>query len=333
VGSEGTNNINTTGGAGEVGATGDGEGGSARERAAAERASRWAERRKARERVREGAREGGARDGGASDGGAARRFLEDALGMYRQGWFLMAESFDARMRGVRWVTPPTRALVPLDERFHVPSSLGQRVRSGRFVVTTDEAFGAVIRSCAHVGRVSRGEDGVAEPQGTWLHPSIMALFNALHETGHAHSIEAWLEVDVPPGEVVAGEMAERERFDDELGPPVVRRVDGRWFVLVGGLYGLALGAVFCGESMFSRPDLGGTDASKVCLVHLVAHLRERGFEVLDAQLANPHLTRFGMYAVDAAEYAEMLARWSGVERAWTPFDAGAGARLVRAGRR
>ena len=76
----------------------------------------------------------------------------------------------------------------------------------------------------------------------------------LHELGYAHSVEAWL--------------------DDEL---------------VGGLYGVAVGGLFAGESMFFRE----TDASKVCLVHLVARLEERGFTLLDVQFVNEHLEQFG----------------------------------------
>ena len=120
---------------------------------------------------------------------------------------------------------------------------------------------------------------------TWLDPSIIDAFDLLHRAGHAHSIEA--------------------------------RLDGQ---LVGGLYGLALGSAFCGESMFSRPDLGGTDASKVCLVHLVAHLRRCGFSTLDAQLPNPHLARFGAFDMPRAEYLVRLARDAANARDWLPFD-------------
>lgn len=114
-------------------------------------------------------------------------------------------------------------------------------------------------------------DGCAEagrnrPQ-TWINQSIRDLFVALHRAGHAHSVEAW-----------------------ENG------------VLVGGLYGLALGGAFMGESMFSR----ARDASKITLVHLCARLWKGGFTVLDTQFVNPHLTQFGVYEIPGAAYRGKL---------------------------
>lgn len=115
-----------------------------------------------------------------------------------------------------------------------------------------------------------------ERDGAWLHDNIVALFDHLHAAGFAHSVEAWIET-------------ENSR------------------TLVGGLYGLALGRVFAGESMFSRPDLGGTEASKVCLVALVNELRARQFVALDSQLYNPHLEQFGLFEVAREDYLAMLA--------------------------
>lgn len=107
---------------------------------------------------------------------------------------------------------------------------------------------------------------------TWINPTIIRSFERLHAAGHAHSVEAWR--------------------------------DGE---LVGGLYGVAIGGAFFGESMFSLPARGGTDASKVCLVHLVARLRERGFALLDSQYSNPHIMRFGAQDIAESEYLRLLA--------------------------
>lgn len=123
----------------------------------------------------------------------------------------------------------------------------------------------------------------ADRGDTWLAPEIIDAFDLLHAAGHAHSIEA--------------------------------RLEGR---LVGGLYGLCLGRVFAGESMFSRPDLGGTDASKACLVALVERLRAAGFVLLDAQLANPHLEQFGMYEMPREEYLAILADHGNAAVPWGP---------------
>lgn len=114
-------------------------------------------------------------------------------------------------------------------------------------------------------------DGCADTQkgrnSTWINPVIRDVFIELHEMGHAHSVETWK--------------------------------DG---VLVGGLYGLALGAVFCGESMFSR----ATDASKIALVHLCGRLQYGGFTTLDTQFTNDHLTQFGIYEIPQEEYEELI---------------------------
>ncbi|HEX2836575.1 MAG TPA: leucyl/phenylalanyl-tRNA--protein transferase [Phycisphaerales bacterium] len=233
--------------------------------------------------------------------------MDKALALYKQGWFPM---FDDEQRVLEWVQPHERGLLPLDERFRVPRSLRQRVRSGKFVITCDRAFGSVIREC---GTPAPGRER------TWLSPEIIDLFEALHAAGHAHSVEAWV---VESGGGIRGSAFGIR--DDAVVPPQMpdhecRSPDPSW-TLVGGLYGLALGGAFCGESMFSRPDLGGTDASKVCLVHLVAHLRARGFVLLDAQLHNEHLEQFGLYEVPMDAYTGMLKTAAEMRVAWGEFD-------------
>lgn len=103
---------------------------------------------------------------------------------------------------------------------------------------------------------------------TWINAPIQNMYGALHRRGYAHSVECW---------------------DD----------DGR---LVGGLYGVSLGAAFFGESMFSR----ATDASKVALVHLVARLIAGGYQLLDAQFHNPHLEQFGLIEMPKAAFMNKL---------------------------
>ena len=119
----------------------------------------------------------------------------------------------------------------------------------------------------------------AEPrpdhQGTWINDDIIEAYTRLHRLGFAHSIEAW--------------KAE---------------CDGKAPQLVGGLYGVSLGGAFFGESMFTR----ATDASKVCLVHLVEHLRKRGFALLDSQMATDHTRSLGVIEIPREQYRELLAR-------------------------
>ena len=114
-------------------------------------------------------------------------------------------------------------------------------------------------------------DGCAETrlnrQSTWINAPIREAYGALFERGHCHTVEAW--------------------HGDQLA---------------GGLYGVSLGCAFFGESMFSRE----TDASKICLVYLVARLRERGFRLLDTQFTTEHLKRFGATDVPRAKYERIL---------------------------
>ena len=108
-----------------------------------------------------------------------------------------------------------------------------------------------------------------DPHGdTWINPAIEALYGELFARGEAHSVEAWRE--------------------------------GR---LVGGLYGVSVGAAFFGESMFSTE----RDASKVALVHLAARLRAGGFRLLDAQFMTEHLAQFGAEEISRLEYRRRLA--------------------------
>lgn len=113
--------------------------------------------------------------------------------------------------------------------------------------------------------------------GTWITRDIRRGYTALHRLGHAHSIEVYLR----------GE-------------------------LVGGLYGVALGGSFCGESMFARAD----DASKVALVGLCGHLLEHGFTLLDCQVMTEHLARFGAQELPRKHYLRALRQ--AVSRPWTP---------------
>lgn len=115
--------------------------------------------------------------------------------------------------------------------------------------------------------ISACAERTPERASTWINSRIQSLYNQLHRMGSCHSVECWQ--------------------------------DGQ---LVGGLYGVRIGAIFFGESMFSRV----TDASKVALVHLVARLNYGGFKLLDAQFINPHLERLGAVTLPRADYQKMM---------------------------
>ena len=117
----------------------------------------------------------------------------------------------------------------------------------------------------------------AERDVTWISGEIIEAYVALHQLGYAHSVECLQ--------------------------------DGN---LVGGLYGVALGGAFFGESMFHHV----RDASKVALVHLVEHLRKQGFTLLDIQFTTPHLERFGAINIPRSEYERRLAIALNTEAVW-----------------
>lgn len=172
------------------------------------------------------------------------------ISAYAQGIFPMGVA-----GRIRWFSPDARAIIPL-ESFHASKTLLATVRRGVFEIRINTAFAAVMRHCAD------------RDEGSWITPSILRAYGALHELGLAHSVEAWR----------GGELS-------------------------GGLYGVALGGAFFGESMFHRQ----RDASKVALVALVERLRERGFTLLDVQWSTDHLRRFGCVEIPREVYLCALA--------------------------
>ncbi|HNP25410.1 MAG TPA: leucyl/phenylalanyl-tRNA--protein transferase [Nitrosomonas sp.] len=106
--------------------------------------------------------------------------------------------------------------------------------------------------------------------GTWIHPEIIAAYTALHEMGLAHSVETWINNE-----------------------------------LVGGLYGVAMGKIFFGESMFSCVP----DASKIAFVHLVKQLTQWQFVLIDCQVKTAHLAYLGAREIPRAEFSQLLDKW------------------------
>ena len=127
-----------------------------------------------------------------------------------------------------------------------------------------EVFEIKIDSC--FGEVIRA---CAKRKDTWINREIIRSYEALHKLGYAHSVEAWRENKI-----------------------------------VGGLYGVAIGGAFFGESMFHRV----TDASKISLVALVERMRQRKFALLDTQWLTPHLQQFGGIEISRSHYLRLLRR-------------------------
>ena len=236
------------------------------------------------------------------------RLVAGLLNAYRSGCFPMADPEGrAGVPGAMvWLNPDPRGIIPLTEGegLHIPRRVRDRVRSGRFTITSDVAFEDVIEGCA-LPRPSEKE--------TWIDDRILGAYSVMHRAGHAHSLEAWL----PETEATA--CGAKAAMPQNVGPRVVSEHG----VLVGGVYGIHVGGVFCAESKFSRPDLGGTDASKVVLVHLIMHLRRRGFTLLDTQFWNEHIAQFGCREIPRAEYLSRLRVAVDLPVTWAPFEASA----------
>jgi leucyl/phenylalanyl-tRNA--protein transferase len=179
---------------------------------------------------------------------------------------------------ILWWSPDPRAIIELDA-LHVSRSLARTIRSGKFRVTVNRAFADVIRGCA-----------VRPGEGTWITSQMVAAYEQLHRLGHAHSVETWYRPDPVNGRCpISGSLIESVPEED------------RW-TLAGGIYGVAVGGLFAGESMFYRV----TDGSKVALVALVERLREQGFGLFDVQMRTDHTARMGAVEVPRAEYLGRL---------------------------
>lgn len=178
---------------------------------------------------------------------------ETVLAAYRRGIFPWPHPGEEYL----WFSPDPRAIIPIGG-LHVSRRLARTIRSGRFRVTLDAAFEAVMQACAE-----RGDEG------TWITPSLILGYTALHRAGHAHSFEVWNEGGV----------------------------------LVGGLYGVAVGGMFGAESMFHH----ATDASKVAMVALMQHAARIGLSLVDVQVLTPHTASMGAIEIPRAEYLARLA--------------------------
>jgi leucyl/phenylalanyl-tRNA--protein transferase len=203
-------------------------------------------------------------------------FVEKALaspnGLLAAGEDLSPERIlDAYSRGIfPWYSEgepvlwwsPNPRMVLFPDELKISRSLSKAVSSSKFEIRIDTAFRRVMEACA---KPRPGQ------LGTWIVPELIDTYFRLHEMGFAHSVESWL-----PGDA-GGE-------------------------LVGGLYGMALGKVFFGESMFARQ----TDASKVAMVALVKKLKGDGFELIDCQQETKHLASLGARPIARTEFTQRL---------------------------
>ena len=163
---------------------------------------------------------------------------------------------------VMWWSPNPR-MVLFPEELKISKSLAKTLKNNAFEIRMDTAFHAVIAACSQTPR--NGQSGTQN--NTWISPEMIAAYCELHRLGNAICAETWL--------------------------------DGR---LVGGCYGVKIGNMFYGESMFHHV----TDASKVAFVHLVNHLNNQKVEMIDCQMKTPLLTSFGGREISRKEFITKL---------------------------
>ena len=215
--------------------------------------------------------------------------LHEPNGLLASGGDLsVSRLLDAYRHGIfPWFSPgdpilwwaPDPRMVLFPEEVHVSRSLAKRMRQSEFEIRTDTAFTEVMQVCAAPRR-----DDAGHPPGTWISSAMIAAYTRLHHQGHAHSVEVW-----------------------EHG------------VLVGGVYGVAIGRMFYGESMFSRVP----DASKIALVHLCRRLQRWGFGMIDCQMETAHLASMGARPIPRNVFCTKLAGLIDLESPPSPwcFDA------------
>ena len=147
----------------------------------------------------------------------------------------------------------------------ISRSLAKKMRNKNYKVTFDQSFREVITACSE----PRIEKDLLE-SGTWILDDMINAYIKLHQAGYAHSVECW-----------------------------------QGNKLVGGLYGLAIGKVFFGESMFSRV----SDASKIAFVSLCQQLEQWGFKLIDCQVYTPHLESLGASMIPRKEFLTLLQKY------------------------
>ncbi|MCK8045367.1 leucyl/phenylalanyl-tRNA--protein transferase [Shewanella sp. 1CM18E] len=158
---------------------------------------------------------------------------------------------------ILWWSPDPRAVF-VPGNMKISRSLVKYLKKQDWTYTINHQFKSVMAGCAAPR---------AKQDGTWISDEIQQAYYALHQQGHAHSLEVWQGSE-----------------------------------LIGGLYGIAIGQVFCGESMFHRT----TNASKAAMLVLQQHLQRCGFRLIDAQVVNPHLDSLGAKSIKRDDFLRLL---------------------------
>ena len=190
--------------------------------------------------------------------------FERLLSAYHQGIFPW---FGADEPVMWWSPDPRMVLFP--NELKISDSLRKRLKKADYDVRFDTAFREVMQHCAATNRnkLNEAQPQLANPSETWISHQIIEGYCALHQAGYAHSAETWM--------------------------------NGK---LVGGLYGVQIGHIFYGESMFHHV----SDASKIAFVHLVQHLQQQGVGMIDCQMKTSHLTSLGAREIKREDFMKKL---------------------------
>ena len=182
--------------------------------------------------------------------------VDSLLLAYRQGIF----PWPVSEQYLTWFAPPKRAVLEFSD-FHIPKSLLKEKRKNWAKFAFNLNFENVIAACQELTNRK-------DQSGTWITPAIRSAYINLHQAGHAHSVECYLNKK-----------------------------------LVGGLYGVAIGQMFAAESMFYRHP----GASKLCLWFLIDYLSSKGLNWIDIQVMTPLLAKFGAKEIDRERFSNLLA--------------------------
>jgi len=198
------------------------------------------------------------------------------LDAYRHGIFPWFNPGDP----ILWWSPDPR-MVLIPGEFKISRSLAKVLRNRNYEVRFDTAFEQVMRACA---APRKGH------QGTWIHEDMIVAYTELYQMGYAHSVEVWM-----PKKVFSLQIKDESKRQSIT-------VDAPKMELVGGLYGVSIGRMFYGESMFSN----ASNASKIALAHLAKQLKRWQFGIIDCQMNTAHLASLGAREIPRSEFITRL---------------------------
>lgn len=204
---------------------------------------------------------------------------ERLVAAYKQGIFPWYNNEEP----ILWWSPSPRAII-YAQAFKANKSLKKSIRKYGYKASLNKSFNDVIEKCASVKREHKNnanqEDGSDTENQTWITNEMISAYKNLHKQGYAHSVE------------VTNQQGE----------------------LVGGLYGVVVNGIFCGESMFHLQ----SDASKSALLALSHHMVKHNMSIIDCQLVNPHLQSLGCIAIERNDFMQILQQHPTRIDCWQP---------------